>query len=427
MEWVSWTGAPEDRTFSEELARRFSWLSRHLTFRKLLNLTIAGAQYIAHSERLASCPAALKIDISPLCNLRCTICVHADPNGNPALEKQRFDATQMMSMDDYRRIIDEISGQAVVVSLDYLGDPLVHPELWRMCRAASDAGLNVHICTNFSFPLSDDRIAEIVESGLTHITVSVDGLDQRAYGLTRVGGRVDAVISNLTRLCQLRAKRAQSSPEVEVQYIRFQHNLDDLERAKHVFPAMGVDRLTTFWGSLHNYTDIDPGTYAVHRPWPRQFLPRCFWPYFGMVVKYNGDVIPCCNHRLGTQYTNCDDARALGNVFRTSVRDVWNSPAYRAVRRLVGNPRNIEREPTLEDCFCYGCPGVFDTDRDRNLRPAEQYAFGELYTVTGDGHPKRISGPRSEIRRDTAVRESHGAQHRRRLLLREPHLPHAKK
>ena len=31
-------------------------------------------------------------------------------------------------------------------------------------------------------------------------------------------------------------------------------------------------------------------------------MPQCM-PYFGTVVKYNRDVIPCCNYRTGTQYT----------------------------------------------------------------------------------------------------------------------------
>lgn len=52
----------------------------------------------------------------------------------------------------------------------YAGDPLVHPDLDRMCRIAHDAGVNSHINTNFSFPLSDARIDSIVASGLTRGT-----------------------------------------------------------------------------------------------------------------------------------------------------------------------------------------------------------------------------------------------------------------
>ena len=55
-----------------------------------------------------------------------------------------------MTVDQYQRIIDEIKGKSAAVSLYYLGDPLVHPDLDKMCRIAADAGLEVHLSARTS-------------------------------------------------------------------------------------------------------------------------------------------------------------------------------------------------------------------------------------------------------------------------------------
>src|SRR5205085_1410671 len=157
--------------------------------------------YALGTEGVAAWPTVLKIDISPVCNLRCTVCVHAAPNGDTDLERQEFHGRQRMSVADFRRIIAEVAGRTSAVSLYYLGDPLVHPDLDEMCGIARDAGMNVHISTNFSFKLTDERLARMARSGLTHLTVCVDGLRQESYERTRVGGRIDLVLSNLRRIC----------------------------------------------------------------------------------------------------------------------------------------------------------------------------------------------------------------------------------
>ena len=248
------------RALTVRARRRLGWFTRGLTPRKLLNMLLAGAEFAAKREKLHSWPVFLRIDISPLCNLRCTICVHAEPDGNPALGKQRFHKSQRMTVEQFTRIIDEVKDRSMGVSLYYLGDPLVHPDLDEMCTIASQAGLNVHYSTNLSFQLSDARIESMVTSGVTHLTACVDGLSQAKYELTRIGGRIDTVLSNLRRLCACRARLRRRDPLIEVQYIKYQHNLDEVEPARQTLTDMGVDQFHELWGGLHNYTDRDPAT-----------------------------------------------------------------------------------------------------------------------------------------------------------------------
>lgn len=372
------------------LSRWMEWLTHRMTTAKATNLLSAILHFAAHSGEAAPYPVCVIIDISPLCNLHCTVCLHAIPHGQPALEKQRFCANQMMSLEQYCRIIEEIKGHTLGVWLFYMGDPLMHPRLEEICRLTSQAGLNANVSTNFSFPLTDARIRGLITSGLTNLTVCLDGLSQQKYGMTRVGGRLPLVMANLQRACEIRRSLGKSHPRIEVQYIKFQHNLDELAEARRVLRQMGVDQIHEMWGWLHNYTERDPGRFDVFEPSPDRHLPSCHWPYLFTLVKYNGDVIPCCAYRVGLQYSPGDDPRVIGNVFKTSLRKVWRSPQYRALRQWVSCPSLIRQQPALSKTFCDGCPRLFETNyTDRTCRFADEYRFEDLYCIGPDGYPRR--------------------------------------
>jgi MoaA/NifB/PqqE/SkfB family radical SAM enzyme len=342
-----------------EAWRREGWVLEQPTVRKWANLGLAVVEFTFKQERMRAWPVVVKIDISPLCNLRCTVCVHAKPDGLDFLEKQYFHSGQRMSVESYRRIIDEIKGKSSAVSLYYLGDPLVHPDLDTMCRIAYDARLNVHISTNFSFRLTDERIQNLLKSGVTHLTVCVDGLSQEKYEQTRVGGRIELVISNLKRLCGFKRELGLHYPKIEVQYIAFEHNVDELEQARRLFRELKVDKVSVLYGSTDNWASRVPERYSVYGGKENKLLPQCLWPHFFMLVKYDGDVIPCCSHRLSEQYSRTDDSHAVGNVFQTSIREIWNSDRYRQMRRLVSNPAKGASEAGAEQSFCYGCGKVY--------------------------------------------------------------------
>jgi len=370
--------------------RRVEWFRYFMTLGKLINLASAVTHFALRSERSSRWPVFTIIDISPACNLHCTVCLHAEPHGNPALLKQQLDPSQRMRVDEFRRIIAELEGHALAVLLYYVGDPLAHPDLEELCGVAAAAHLNTHVCTNLSFLLSDVRLHRLVDCGLTHLTVCVDGLSQAKYELTRVGGRIDLVLSNLQRICAYRQARGRRYPQVEVQYLKYQHNLDELDEARRRFRDMGVDQFHETWGWLHNYTDRDPGRYTVRGPQRNRSLPRCHWPYLATLVKYDGDVIPCCSFRLGEQYTATDTPRAVGNALRGGVAAVWNSPAYREIRRFAARPEAYATEPGLAETFCDQCPRLFDTDyRMQTCRFGNEHTFEELYTRDAQGHPVR--------------------------------------
>lgn len=371
--------------------RRSSWVVDNLTPRKTWNVLLCLAQYSLKRQSASGWPLAVKVDISPLCNLRCTVCVHARSGTEETeIEDQSFNRSQMMSLEDFRRIVDELKGKTSAISMYYLGDPLMHPQLDRMCRAAAEAGINTHVSTNLSFKLSDERLKGLVESGLTHLTVCVDGLSQELYARTRIGGRIELVFANLKRILEIRRQLGQKYPRVEVQYIKFQHNLAEIEPARRIFREIGVDYVTEFFGSLARAWHSSPpaeGKGIVAKPNKRS--PRCFWPHFSMQIKYNGDVIPCCTYRQTAQYGN-GDARIIGNVFATSVQEVWKSEAYAKLRLLVNKPASVGNKEGSKSNFCYGCDAIYDVDPPVERPRGDKHAWEDYFSEdrTGKVLPK---------------------------------------
>ena len=129
--------------------------------------------------------------------------------------------------------------------------------------------------------------------------------------------------------------------------------------------------------------------FEVIGPRPEKNLPHCYWPYFSTMIKYNGDVIPCCTHRQGMQYAPGADSRVFGNVFDKDFAEIWNSPEYQQARRIVSDPTRSDSEPALKNHFCDSCPILFETTRNENAHWADRSSFEDLYTLNEKGKPIR--------------------------------------
>ena len=281
---------------------------------KIANLGRILILFLTKSERVSGFPAVIKIDISPTCTLKCPGCLHSDSHGRalPLLEAQRFGKHDRMSVGEFSRIINQVKRHAIAVSLFYYGDPYAHPNVDELCGIANFAGLNVHLTSHFSYAFSDARIEAIAKSGVTHLTVAVDGATQETYGVTRVNGSLALVLSNLKRLANYCKDHCLKYPFIEVQHLQFAHHPPgEVERVRAIVTSYGIDQFTTHQGAyfnaggtLTNVVDNDPEMYDIQQPLPKLAIPRCPWPYFSMSIRYNGDVIPCCYHRQARQHTN---------------------------------------------------------------------------------------------------------------------------
>ena len=109
------------------------------TIKKLWNLSKSIFSYLTKKQKADYYPPVIKIDLSPLCNLHCPICVHAAPKDNSnILSQQHFDSSHMMSVESFKKIIDEVKGKTQSVYLYLMGEPFMHPHICEMSKYAKN-------------------------------------------------------------------------------------------------------------------------------------------------------------------------------------------------------------------------------------------------------------------------------------------------
>lgn len=358
-----------------KLWRRRQWVQEIPQFSAIANLLSNLVAFAFRAERAGAMPSIVKIDISPQCSLACPHCLHADPagRGKPLLDGQKFGKSDKMSLAQYGRIIDELRGKAVAVSLYYYGDPLIHPDLDAMIAIARKARLSVHITTHFSYNLTQARIRALVESGLSHLTVAVDGATQESYATTRIRGRLDLVLKNLRMVAEVKRELGTSHPLIEVQHLRFPHHPEGEEqRVREIVETIPVDRFMSYdgvrldeSGELYNVVDEDAVLDQPAKPLGRGVVPRCLWPHSSTVIRFDGAVIPCCIWRVGQQYGAAkDDTTTMGNVFDEPLAKIWNNPRYRRIRGQIANPAKGADQDGRAGTFCDGCPKLCTRSSD---------------------------------------------------------------
>jgi hypothetical protein len=178
--------------------RHLGFMLRHANPRRALNAALCLAEMSAGRAILLSHPFYLRVNVSEVCNLRCPGCLVRRPAWAGDAP-----AAAMMSFDLFEKSVHDFLPFLLKVNLYDEGEPLLNPEVFRMVRHLRERGVGACMSSNFSLPLSEDRLEALLHCGLEHLIVSVDGATQETYERYRVGGRLDLVLSNLRRLIAL--------------------------------------------------------------------------------------------------------------------------------------------------------------------------------------------------------------------------------
>ncbi len=242
----------------------------------------------------------VQIEPTNICNLRCRHCTTQKASNN----KKGF-----MSLELFKKILDD-NPQITCLILTLNGEPLAHRKIFDMIRYARDKGIYVSIYTN-GMLLNDNNIPRIFESGLNEITFSMEGIGEY-YEYNR-GKPYVAIKSIINKVLEERNKRG--APLIVV------INATVTEEIRY------ANIVKETWKDIVDYVMFEPlmGQSSEQRKLPCRTLWR------NLVVMWNGDVIPCCVDMYGKL--------VLGNVTQQSLREIFNSPKARALRKhhLQGN------------------------------------------------------------------------------------------
>lgn len=319
-------------------------------------------------------PSTVILEISSLCNLKCKMCPRAIGR-SPSGPSHGNMSLQMLSH------LEQLLEQVDTVTLSWMGEPLINPDLADIIRKIKAYNVHVHLTTN-GMLLTDSVAESIISAGLDGITFSIDAVEEDLYRRLRVGGELQTVLANISCLQKRLNQYGTTRPSVEVAFVAMPENIAQLPRMIELCDRLHIQRLSIApqddFGQSQNlplkgfaeyegrqdvrdafeqtrrlafekhitivYNDpqrlnweikSEPAEshfrfrtdYQVEELVALNLRKPCGVPWRHVVIAHDGDVHPCCA-----------STRVLGNINQQPFEQIWWGSTYTEFReQLLSN------------------------------------------------------------------------------------------
>lgn len=280
-------------------------------------------------------PHIHQIEPTNLCNYNCMMC----PRGESMTRKIGY-----MDMHLYKEAINEISTfpdgiKKKGIELFHFGESLFHPDIIEMIEYASQSGLNPILSINPAL-LTEQQINLILDSQPASLIISLDSLNEKNFKAIR-GPKAD--LNRAIQNTELLLKRNRNiGIKITIRMIVMDINYHETEQFRQFWHERGghVDLRDFFPWNSSSLAEL--GEFKKYPP----FMP-CPFPWQYMVVQWNGDVVPCCR--------DYNAEIVLGNIGKSSLKEIWSSPQYESFREKMSSGKN------LPQC-CTECLSLYYTE-----------------------------------------------------------------
>jgi MoaA/NifB/PqqE/SkfB family radical SAM enzyme len=252
----------------------------------------------------APLPEIVQIESTNICNAKCVFCPRDDMHRKQGV----------MDMALFRKIVDECATLGIEhVRMHNYGEPFVDRSLVEKVRYAKERGIpQVGMISNGSL-ITEAAARGMIEAGLDAINISVDASGREVFESTRLGLKYDKVIGNIERLVKIREELNRRRPKLILSFVRQNNSVDEqafIEHWRRIADKIHITDLHNWAGTLNQESDVN---YPCYRPW------------LTFTVLWDGRVSLCC--------ADFDGRTVLGDLRTSTIGEIWNSDAYRGVRR----------------------------------------------------------------------------------------------
>ena len=291
-------------------------------------------------------PVTIDMALTRRCSYRCTYC-YGRLQGNEEQE---------ITLEVIRNFIDDAADIGVKgISLVSDGESTCSPHVYEAIIYGAKRGLSMALGTN-GYLLRDDMLKEVLPS-LTYLRFNISAGEAGRYA--EIHGCSDVCF---TKVCHtiLQATRRKHEARLPVtigaQMVLMPEFADQIIPLTQLCSGLGVDYLVIKHcsddehGSLGvNYEEYFPlvdmlkeaesysrDGYQVEAKWSKilsggkRSYKMCFGPPFLLQISGSGLVAPC-GMLFGEDYKKYH----IGNIVTTRFKDIWNSPRYWEVMRLL--------------------------------------------------------------------------------------------
>lgn len=293
-------------------------------------------------------PRQIRVEASSFCQLRCPSC----PTGTGELRTSHI-GSGLLAPADFERLLAQ-APYVRAVELSNWGEVFLNKRLPDLLKIAFERGVQISLSNGVNLnTVSERALRAVVQYGVRHITVSIDGASQSTYVQYRVGGNFEQVIENVKTINRLKREARSEFPRLSWQFVVFGHNEHELPVARAMAEELGM----TFVAKLSWDESFSPvrnkafvieagGLAAASRSdylaQTNQSYARglCLQLWQKPQIDFDGKVLGCCINTWGD----------FGNVFDDGFLEVLNGDRMRRAREMLQGRRSPDADIPCTTC-----------------------------------------------------------------------------
>lgn len=244
-------------------------------------------------------PLSMYIEPTNICNLKCSFCPHSLDD-----YAEQAGYHQHMPIELFRKVMDEVRELEIKsIRLFFFGEPVIHPDIEEICRLASKIAPATQVTSN-GMLITPRRAQALIDSGLPYLRIS-------AY---QDIPHPERVIENLRVLRQLRDSQGKTTPFICAKLFTREEWLAVKDDWQGVADEVIYEGFHTIGSDF-----VQVSTTHGERK-------ACPFVFYNLVVKSNGDVVPCC--------VAWEKSLVLGNANESSLREIWMGDKLKEIQRM---------------------------------------------------------------------------------------------
>ena len=170
-------------------------------------------------------PRHVFLEPTTQCNLKCLHC-------GRTYWKER-DQARDLDLNLYKKSVDQLKEAGIrYITIQGLGEPLLHPDLFEMIEYAQDRGIYTRFNTNFTL-LSEEAAERLVRCRHSEVMISIESIEPELFADIRRKGDLKTVLGNMRRLAETKKRLNSDKPVIFVNAVLMKatlHLIDDLFR-----------------------------------------------------------------------------------------------------------------------------------------------------------------------------------------------------
>jgi radical SAM protein with 4Fe4S-binding SPASM domain len=369
----------------------------------LVNKVVSKVETALGCSRLHAKPVVVDVVLTKACNFACAFCKDYETEG-----------ASRISLTNFERMAAQLLPTASRMSICSGGEPYLHTGLEEILRIGRkyNPSLYTWVLSNGSI-IREKRMQPILEEGLiTEHGFSVDGFKAATVEGIRLNAKFNEVMENIRLVLRMRQTMRLKAPSVTIRYALMRSNIEELPDAVRMWGDLGVEKLDTGYLSLANGMDRNLSLFyhqdlasemmdkarliaekyphlTLNLPEPiaeqakYQSAPKkCDSPWRFVMIDANGQILPCYR---------AFEALRFPSVYDPAVKfdEVWNSPAYQALRSTVNNDKATKHYP-----YCGRCEMRYGWSQERSHLGDESWieALGDEWLTKDVQHKRPLKG-----------------------------------